>query len=308
MKKNSSGMTLIEVLISLAILTFLSISTGRFIRNSLQDKAKKTRDAEGQSQVRDALNVMKRDINLAFNYHDINVYVYNRAEKVKRSLQQQEQQQNNTDAPKTDDGQQQQDSTPTAPDPSQFRNTGQQQTDFVPKKEKRLTQFMGTSEDMHFTTRISQPRRPNEKVSDIMEVGYYIETCHPKGRPQADSSDCLWRRQSKIIDDDVREGGSSTVLVENVKEFNLSYKGPERETEWIKEWKTKETINDYQKDVFPYMVRVELVTTHKDKEYDLTLVTSIHNPLNIKEQLETKFNETPQPGQPQPGGSDASGR
>lgn len=301
-------MTLIEVLISLAILTFLSISTGRFIRNSLQDKAKKTRDAEGQSQVRDALNVMKRDINLAFNYHDINVYVYNRAEKVKRSLQQQEQQQNNTDAPKTDDGQQQQDSTPTAPDPSQFRNTGQQQTDFVPKKEKRLTQFMGTSEDMHFTTRISQPRRPNEKVSDIMEVGYYIETCHPKGRPQADSSDCLWRRQSKIIDDDVREGGSSTVLVENVKEFNLSYKGPERETEWIKEWKTKETINDYQKDVFPYMVRVELVTTHKDKEYDLTLVTSIHNPLNIKEQLETKFNETPQPGQPQPGGSDASGR
>ena len=114
MKKNSSGMTLIEVLISLAILTFLSISTGRFIRNSLQDKAKKTRDAEGQSQVRDALNVMKRDINLAFNYHDINVYVYNRAEKVKRSLQQQEQQQNNTDAPKTDDGQQQQNSTPTA--------------------------------------------------------------------------------------------------------------------------------------------------------------------------------------------------
>ena len=61
-------MTLIEVLISLAILTFLSISTGRFIRNSLQDKAKKTRDAEGQSQVRDALNVMKRDINLAFNF------------------------------------------------------------------------------------------------------------------------------------------------------------------------------------------------------------------------------------------------
>lgn len=306
MKRNSSGMTLIEVLISLAILTFLSISTGRFIRNSLQDKAKKTRDAEGQSQVRDALNVMKRDINLAFNYHDINVYVYNRAQKVKQALQQQ----NNNDAQKTggnDQGQPNNDNQ-AAPTPNQFANTGQPQTEFVPKKEKRLTHFMGTSEDLHFTTRISQPRRPNEKVSDIMEVGYYIETCHPKGRPQADSSECLWRRQSKVIDDDVREGGSSTVLVENVKEFNLSYKGPERETEWIKEWKTKETINDYQKDVFPYMVRVELVTTHKEKEYDLTLVTAIHNPLNIKEQLETKFNETPQPGQPQPaGGSDASG-
>ncbi|MCH2535153.1 MAG: type II secretion system GspH family protein [Bdellovibrionales bacterium] len=312
MKKNSSGMTLIEVLISLAILTFLSISTGRFIRNSLKDKAKKTREAEGQSQVRDALNVMKRDINLAFNYHDINVYVYNRAEKVKRSLQQQEQQQNNSDAPKTGQTQPDQGQATApggAPNPSEFANSGQTQSEFVPKKEKRLTHFMGTSEDLHFTTRISQPRRPNEKVSDIMEVGYYIETCHPKGRPQAESSDCLWRRQSKIIDEDVREGGSSTVLVENVKEFNLSYKGPERETEWIKEWKTKETINDYQKDVFPYMVRVELVTTHKQKDYDLTLVTSIHNPLNIKEQLETKFNENPQQGQQQPpGGPSAPGR
>lgn len=302
--KNKSGMTLIEVLISLAILTFLSISTGRFVRNSLKDKAKKTRDAEGLSQVRDALNIIKRDINLAFNYHDINVYVYNRAEKVKQSLNQQ--------STSSDQGKSTTDTTPAGsppPPPENYAKSGQQQA-FVPKKEKRLTHFMGTSDELHFTTRISQPRRPDEKVSDLIEVGYYLENCHPKGYPQSESSNCLWRRQSTILDDDVREGGSATVLVENVKEFNLSYKGPEREEEWIKEWKTKETINDFQKDVFPYMVRVELVTTYKNKEYDLTLATALHNPANIQEQLKTEFNNStnaPQDPTKGQGGGDAAG-
>lgn len=300
--KKQSGMTLIEVLISLAILTFLSISTGRFIRNSLQDKAKKTKDAEGQSQVRDALNVIKRDINLAFHSHDINVYVYNRAHTIKQNLQDNE----NTDktkAPANPSGDPPGSSAPTTPE-DYAKNPPQ--TEFIPKKELTLTHFIGTDNSVHFTTRSNQPRRPNEKFSDIIEVGYYIESCHPKGYPQAKSSKCLWRRQSGIIDDDVTEGGSATVLVENVTEFNLSYKGPERETEWIKEWKTKDTINDYQKNKFPFMVRVDLKTNFKDKDYDLILTTAINNPSNIQERLKTELNKT-EPAAPETGGSGGGG-
>ena len=83
------GFTLLEVVISVAILAVLSFYTAQTIQSGLQSKAKIQKHIDRDSRLRDALKVMSNDIQQVFNFHDINIELYNLAqdERKKAALQ-----------------------------------------------------------------------------------------------------------------------------------------------------------------------------------------------------------------------------
>ena len=88
------GFTLLEVLISITILSFLSLLTARSIKEATRSKTRVQNQIDRSSLVYDAVNIMARDIQLAFNYRDINIQLYNAAQQVRQ--QRASQSQNNT--------------------------------------------------------------------------------------------------------------------------------------------------------------------------------------------------------------------
>ena len=68
--RNNSGFTLIEVLIVVAILATLTLLSGQSIQQALKSKVKIQAQIDDVSQVRDALKIIERDINLAYHYRD----------------------------------------------------------------------------------------------------------------------------------------------------------------------------------------------------------------------------------------------
>ena len=68
--KKSVGFTLLEVLISLAILSTLGILAAQSIRQSITQKKKIQGQLDEISQARDALRLLERDINLAYHHLD----------------------------------------------------------------------------------------------------------------------------------------------------------------------------------------------------------------------------------------------
>ena len=69
--RNSRGFTLIEVMIVLVIMATLSILSSQSIQQAIKNKIKLQTQVEDMSQVRDALKVIERDVNLAFHYTDL---------------------------------------------------------------------------------------------------------------------------------------------------------------------------------------------------------------------------------------------
>src|SRR6185437_10499431 len=88
--------TLIEVMIAMVLMAFLTIFTARSIHNALHSKARIEHDLDKYSTLRDALKVMERDINNAFHYQDFNAQLFNMALKARATNTQQNQTQNQT--------------------------------------------------------------------------------------------------------------------------------------------------------------------------------------------------------------------
>ena len=71
-------------------------------------------------------------------------------------------------------------------------------------------------------------------------IKYYLKNC--KNRESGDTSLCLWRKSSFIIDKDLEELEDSQltnnfVLLERVKKLEILYYNISN-NEWLKEWKT----------------------------------------------------------------------
>lgn len=262
---NSRGFTLIEVIIAVVILTFLTLFTSESIRNAVSSKKKIIRDIDRFAEVRDALRVMERDINMAFNYRDINIDLYNEAQKEREKRKQEaKKKQPNPDG--------------TTPDPD--NNT--EEKPFVPKEQKILTQFRGSSNELHFSTRSYVRMAKDEQASDQAEVGYSLKTCKSRVDPKKQSQ-CLWRRIAKYVDDDIEKGGDEVALLENVQAFEMRYLGPDKD-DWASEWKSGEGGDDVTKGKFPYAVEITIETQNKEdplsKSTRMTMVASLRNPNN----------------------------
>ncbi len=272
------GMTLIEILVAMAIMSVLTYYISTTIQSGARTKVRIEKDIRNYGLIRDALKVMEADINKAFNYQDINIKLYNEAMK-EREKRLKEAQAKETEG-KTAGGA----TPPKSIEP------------FEPKEEKVLTAFYGDKDELHFTSLNNVRTVAGKKESDQMEVGYFMESC--RGRlNKKKRSECLWRRKSAIIDDDVKTGGEKTVLLENVKSFRLRYLGrPESsstEVEWDDGWQSDGNLDANTKGHFPMAVEITLeveeegLQDQKKKTTRMTMVAQIRNPNNPKPKEES---------------------
>ncbi len=265
--KNAKGFTLIEVVVSVAILAVLSIYTARSLQRAIKTKAKIQKEIERTSVVRDAMKVIERDINMAFNYRDINVDLYNAAGAQRQSA-----------GPSASASASRSPGAPPAPVIPQA-----QPSPFKPKQQKIFTQFFGGNKELSFTTLSNVRTQADAQTSDQAVIGYTVKDCANRV-DKRHHSQCLWRRVNTILTDDITKGGDETVLLENVTRFELRYLGPERITEWVKDWSTGTKGDDITRGKFPYAVEITIEAQNKDiegeKPVSMTWVASLRFPNN----------------------------
>lgn len=260
------GFTLVEVLLSVAILATLSTLAARSISQAVKAKIKLQEQIDDASKMRDALRLMESDVNLAFHHRD-----------VEKELQ---------DLLKKKNGQ----ATAPKPPAGGFFGGPTQATDAPPvtpveaPRKDPVTHFVGAANSMSFVTMNNARMVRNTRQADFIEVSYSLKNCSSADGTR--SSQCLWRRSSPIVDDDVTTGGDEVVLLENVTEFGLKYIGKGKQ-DWVTEWRTDKAGDAVTKDRFPQAVEISLTVKRdiegsrgKSKTYKMQIVASVHFPNN----------------------------
>lgn len=95
-------------------------------------------------------------------------------------------------------------------------------------------------------------------MADFVEVGYRLRSCKRPGSEE--SSTCLVRRLSTLVDTKVTEGGDETVLLEGVTEFSLRYIGKDL-PDWVQAWNGV-SGDPNVRNRFPELVEVSLSVRH----------------------------------------------
>ena len=280
---------MIELIIAITILAFLSIYSARSIQSALRSKTKIQNQNEDRSVIRDALKLIEKDVNRAFNYQNYHLALYNEVQKKRCTPPNQTQSPGNpgTAAPGStvDQTTDPSDTTATTPSPTPAPwQAPPSCQNFKVVQPKIVTRFLGETDEMHFTTLNYARLLPNQQASQQAEVSYFVRDC--KGRlDKKKVSKCLWRRLTPYIQGDIKEGGDETVLLEDVKKFELRYLGYGAESEPVKEWDSKSDRNPGGRFFFPYAVQVTLAiaTTAKndeDRAVEYTLTAPIRFPNN----------------------------
>lgn len=279
--RNPRGFTLVEVAIAMLIMSFISVATVQAIQRALATRSKVQKDIDKNSTLRDALRIMERDINMAFNYRDPTIELYNLAQQERKKA---DQAASGTGTGGTGSGTATGTGTPTTTNPLDEEKYKQ-------KEQKIVTHFIGEVESLDFTSLSNVRVTEDAKVSSQAEIGYRIKPCRRR-TTQEQSSRCLWRRISDYIhEEDITKHGQETVLLENITEFKLRYLGPGRDGEWVDSWITNERGDDLTRFRFPYAVEITIAVKDpdpkaKDKTLRMTTVASIRNPNNPVEKTE----------------------
>ncbi len=271
--KSTLGFTLLEMMIAITILAVLTVLTSTSIRSAIQSQAKFELQIEQDSQVREALKVMEKDIGLAFHHRDsytgmingINQDLYKGAATPSPTAGSAISQ-----TPPPFGGS----SAPAAPTPKPLNTP------------KELTAFIGDEKSLYFTSLSNVRVQRDEQASDQAKIGYFLKTCKSLDtRAKSESSNCLWRRVSPTLDDkvDVADpNATETVIIENVVDFKLKYLGPGHD-EWQETWKTTDS-DASMKDNFPYAVDIYIKVQNKNnpkaKPVELRLIAGLHFPNN----------------------------
>lgn len=276
-QKNQGGFTLLEILIAITILATIMAFTAQSVIRSSRDKIRLQGEIDRDSKLTNALRLIERDINMAFHHR----HTISEIEKdIKKASAQP--QPNNPSAP------------PPSPPPG-TNPTTPQPFDFEPREYPQQTKFMGTDTSLNFTSLSHVRTIENSPESDQQEVGYYLESCNDD---DGNSTQCLWRRSTAYIDDDITRGGGASLLLTGVKTLKLRYYGPGK-LDWVSAWRTDEGGDAATKDKFPLAVEITLVIEEKQKEASLSTVIPILFPNNQEE----KPQNSAQPQQPPPPGT-----
>ena len=257
-----SGFTMIEILITLVILAVLATYSAQTIRSSTQVKIKLQKQIDQQSALRNALNVMERDINLGFNYRDPNYEMQQLLKKKKAE------------------------SATAAGQP------------LAPEDEKAaappaiVTMFFGEPDKLSLTSLGNVRIAPDSQEGDQMKVTYSSKGCKPIVKSDKAQS-CIFRRTYPVLDGNFSEGGEETAILEGVTKLSFRYFG-EGKDDWVDTWKTSEGADDVTRDQFPQAVEVTVETEAEGKKMKMITVAEIHFTNNKKK-------ESVDPNAPQPG-------
>ncbi|MBX3033476.1 MAG: prepilin-type N-terminal cleavage/methylation domain-containing protein [Bdellovibrionaceae bacterium] len=273
MMRRRGGFTLIEVLISVAILATLAMLASRTIQQAVRAKVTIQTQIDDISKMRDAMRLMERDVNLAFHHRD-----------TEKELQDLLKKKENPGAV-----------LPNPADPAAAQRQAlleqQQATRREAPRVDPATHFVGNAEGFSFVTMNNARMVRNSRQADFIEVGYSLKDCSSADGKRR--SKCLWRRSSPVVDEDVTVGGDEVVLLEDVSEFSLQYIGKGKQ-DWVKEWRTDKGGDAVTKNNFPQAVEITLGVQKGDektrKKYKLNAVVPIHFPNNKEEESNAPAN------------------
>ncbi|HEY8269611.1 MAG TPA: type II secretion system protein GspJ [Pseudobdellovibrionaceae bacterium] len=253
--KSQAGFTLIEMMITVAILGALTVLATQSIQQAIKQKVKIQDQIDDVSRMRDALRLLEADINQAYHYRDVEKEITDLINKP---------------APLPPGA------PPPIPTPVPPPN---------PEEAKRTdptTHFVGTENTVDFVTMNNARIIRNMKQADFMEVGYALKTCKSLSTEQG-SSQCLWRRTTSWVDEDVTKGGDEVVLLENITEFKLRYIGKGKD-DWVSVWRTDNGGDTATKGKFPTAIEISLTIERgagaKKKKYSMQIVAQIRFPNN----------------------------
>jgi prepilin-type N-terminal cleavage/methylation domain-containing protein len=251
---NRNGFTLIEVLIVTLIMAVLASLTAQTINRSTLIKAKLQKGIAQQSAVRNALNVIERDLSLSFHYRDPNTEAINQIRKRQRDL---------LAAGQTDPNQAPPQGEPENLDPISY---------------PEVTLFQGNPDRVSFTALSNVQTNPDQGESDQMEVSYYTESCRSIANSK-ESSTCIFRRTYHILDGNLDEGGEPVVILENVKNLRFRYFGDGKD-DWVETWRSGEGADDATRGRFPLAVEIMIENEEDGKKVVMTTVAQLRFPNN----------------------------
>lgn len=131
-------------------------------------------------------------------------------------------------------------------DPRRFRDSNDRPTNFIGERDKLL-----------FTTFAHQRLYTDAKESDQAVVEYSLQiSTERESRGRQD----LVRRVNPNVDDRMDRGGSTDVLIENVKRVEFEYWDTDRK-EWDDEWDTRRSE---RKAILPTRVRINVVAADEE--------------------------------------------
>ncbi|WP_373999423.1 type II secretion system protein GspJ [Bdellovibrio bacteriovorus] len=276
--RNNKGFTMIELMITVAILATLTVLTAQSITQAIKAKGKLQDQIDDVSRMRDAMRLVERDINLAYHYRDL-----------EKEMEQILKKKNSTNANGGGNG----GTDPSViPDPNQDPNNRRE----VPRRDP-ATHFVGNGESLNLVTMNNARTTRNTAQADFLEVGYSVKDCKNLRNDSA-SSKCLWRRSTPYVDLDVTKGGDEVVLLENVSEFKLRYMGKGKQ-DWVTDWRTDAQGDGATKGKFPQAVEVSLTVEKKEKgkskKYSMQAIVPIHFPNNPEEAANAQGNQSSWP-------------
>jgi prepilin-type N-terminal cleavage/methylation domain-containing protein len=247
-----SGFTLVEIMISMAILAAISILSAQTMRAGISDREAVQEEISADAQVADAMRIIRTDVGAAYHHRDIFVTLMNNAAKPDPKP-----------TPKPGDP-----SSLVPPPPPAPANPNAPPEPTPRPTPPEVTGFIGDSESLYFTTLSNQRTIQDSQESDQAKVGYFVKSCRARSGNKTVQDNCLYRSFSPFLDEDIDKPGDEMVLLEHVSEFKLRYLGPGRGTstdlEYVDSWKTGKAGDDISKDKFPYAVEVTIVFEDKN--------------------------------------------
>lgn len=290
MIKKNSGFTLIEVMISVAIMSTLGLLAAQTIKQAISQKKIIQEIVNDTSRLRDGVKIFEKDVQLAYHHRDWEKDILDLAKKNKKPT-------NTAGAPGA-----------AAMAPSQVFDadgnvisTNSNDPAVEAQRKDPTTNFVGKENEIHFVTMNTGRILKDMPQADFVEVGYSLKDCTSFATRTA--SKCLYRRISPWVDADVTKGGDEFVLIENVTEFALRYMGRGKQ-DWNKDWRTDGSGDGATKGNFPWLVEISIAYQKEagketSKKHSMQLVIPIHFPNNKEESGDSSVpttTTTPLPG------------
>ncbi len=297
--RNSRGFTLIEVMIVLVIMATLSILSSQSIQQAIKNKIKLQTQVEDMSQVRDALKVIERDVNLAFHYTDLETELKDVIKKKRLEL-------SKGTANTLPGGI----TTTTTTQPGQIPPAVYNPNDpndplnkTSPDRIDPVTHFVGHENEMYFPTLNTSRLTEDLQQADFVKVGYLLQSCRKPGQDKSSKS-CLVRKTANVVEGDILKQDEGVVLLTDVSEFKLRYFGKGKQ-DWTNDWNTVQG-DGIAKNRFPDAVEISLTVekgeTDKKKKISMQIVVPIRFPNNYAQDAANnqaqQRNQNPN-GQPQ---------